>query len=107
MTTNLDQHRGFHAGLEALDTCAKQMQSDPSTYDGEKVRAIIEQFGSLFVRHIHDEIPTLENSKLKAIFTDEDFHRIWNAMINWIIKTNPKLTGLPWVYGCLCYLPGG
>jgi len=101
MTSNMDQHRAFHPGLEALDTFAQHAQTDPSTYEGEKLRTIVEQFGSSFVQHLHDEIPTLEKSKLKVIFTEEDFRRVWGTMINWTIKTNPKLTGLPWVWAPL------
>lgn len=97
MTHNMEQHQAFHEGLDALDAFAKGVQNNPSTYDGERLRGILERLGTPFIQHLHEEIPTLERSKLKAIFTDEDFRRIWGALLNWVIKTNPKLTGLPWV----------
>ena len=98
MAENLAQHKLFHDGFEGLETYFSKVCKDPSIYDGTKVRAMIEEFGTVFAQHLHAEIGTLERSKLVAIWPEEaEFKTLWEEMMDWIIKSASKLTTMPWV----------
>lgn len=98
MQQNLDQHKLFHDGFETMETYFTTVQRDPSLYNGQKVRDIIETFGEVFVSHLTQEIGTLERSNLVEIFPVEaDFRKTWDAMMKWAIGSSSKLTTMPWV----------
>ena len=98
MMENEEQHRQFQDGLDKLKKYAEEVYSHPETYDGKKIGSLIDEFGDPFVRHLHDEIPTLAPEKLRSIFPDErDLKENDSAMMKWTIKSSNKLTILPWV----------
>ena len=98
MMDNVEQHKLFHDGIETMEAYFGQVQKSPSTYDGKRVRSIIETFGGVFCKHLTEEIATLEKSKLVEIFPAEaDFEKLWGEMMDWIISTSSKLTTMPWV----------
>jgi len=98
MQANIEQHKQFHDGFDALDTYFRNVRKDPSSYDGIMVRTMIDQFGGVFVQHLHEEIGTLERSKLVAIFPNEgELKKIAEDMTNYNIKHASKLTSFPWV----------
>lgn len=99
MMQNLEQHQLFHDGLDAMDTYFSQVKKDTFVYDGKRVRELIEKFGGVFCNHLHEEIGTLERSKLVAIFPDvEEFKKLWKVEMDWVIGTSSKLTTMPWVF---------
>jgi hypothetical protein len=99
MTQNIEQHKLFHDGFEEMETYFGKVQKNPSLYDGNKVRGIIEKFGAVFTNHLTEEITTLERSNLIAIFPDiNDLKKIWVEQIDWVISTSNKLTLMPWVF---------
>ena len=98
MSENLAQHQLFHSGFEAMDTYFTSIQKDPSKYSGEKVRAIIESFGQVFLSHLTQEIETLERERLVEIFpVEKEFRKVWGDMMAWAIGNSSKLTTMPWV----------
>jgi len=101
MQENVEQHKAFMAGLEAMETYFNSVRRNPAIYDGNKVTSIIEQFGDVFVLHLREEIDTLAPEKLRKIWPVakelEDSHV---AMMKWIVKSSGKFTMMPWV----CYL---
>ena len=98
MQQNIDQHALFHAGFETMDTYFTSIQRDPSIYNGQKVRDMIETFGQVFVLHLTQEIDSLEKSKLVEIFpTEGELRKVYEEMMNWAIGSSSKLTTLPWV----------
>jgi hypothetical protein len=99
MRVNLEQHASFHGGLEALDTYFTEVQKNPSLYDGQKSRNMIEKFGAGFQKHLEDEIATLEKSKLMAIFPDvADLKKVSHELTQYAIANASKLTSFPWVF---------
>lgn len=98
MLENAEQHEAFQKGLEALRDYSIQVRSSPSTYDGNKVIALIESFGDTFCHHLHAEIDTLEPEKLRAIFPDQDdLKKTHMEMVKYKIAHATKMTILPWV----------
>ncbi|KAF9530556.1 hypothetical protein CPB83DRAFT_850540 [Crepidotus variabilis] len=66
MKVNVDQHAKFTTFLEALDVYLAEVQTEKQTYDGNKIRELVEAFGDILVEHLHDEIPTLSPERLST-----------------------------------------
>lgn len=98
MNENVEQHKMFADGLHTMEEYFTNVKKDPSVYDGNKVTAMIEQFGGVFCLHLREEIDTLEPAKLEVIFPDVkvlmDAHF---TMMKWNIASSNKLTTFPWV----------
>jgi hemerythrin-like domain-containing protein len=59
MEKNVEQHHGFGPGMGAYDDYLKACQEGKETFDGEKVRKIVDSFGAIFTQHLTEEIDTL------------------------------------------------
>lgn len=59
METNVEQHRAFHDGIDSLKAYANAVVADKEKYDGSRVVALIDGFGSTLTQHLSDEIPSL------------------------------------------------
>ncbi len=59
MDTNIDQHNAFHDGIEGLKAYADAVVADTEKYEGSRVVALIDDFGSPLLQHLADEIPTI------------------------------------------------
>lgn len=60
MGLNIDQHQQFLPGVEKLRNYTDNVDKD---YNPEKIREIIDGFGDLFTRHMHEELNTLVDLK--------------------------------------------
>jgi hypothetical protein len=104
MVENVEQHKMFQQGLEALREYCLRVQKSPTMYDGNKVVTMVGAFGDDFVHHLHEEIDTLSPEKLRNIFPRaKDLEKTHNAMVRWIISNANKVNSLPWVYSLLRY----
>lgn len=59
MTPNVEQHEAFHPGLEEYKMYLGRVQGGEETFDGLKLRKIIDSFMPILRQHLHDEINTL------------------------------------------------
>ncbi|KAH8898030.1 hypothetical protein GQ53DRAFT_885113 [Thozetella sp. PMI_491] len=59
MNGNREQHAAFHNGLEEFMAYTHRCLDGQETYDGTKIVSLIDVFGSVFQKHLTDEIPTL------------------------------------------------
>ena len=61
MQTNIQQHVAFHSGLVDLQAYLASVQADSSatSYDGPKLKQLIDAFAPALVQHLYEEIPTL------------------------------------------------
>ncbi len=71
MSANVDQHKAFHDGVEALNTYVRDCVAGKAKYDGNKIVDIIDGFGATLTQHLTEEIPTL--CSLKAYNIDWTF----------------------------------
>lgn len=62
MEVNIAQHQAFMTGLEELHKYAEETTAQ--TYDGMKLRTIIEGFGGKLTKHLTEEIQTLLDLKV-------------------------------------------
>jgi len=60
MQKNIDEHRMFMEGLDALEEYVKAVYEGKKDveWDGEKVRSLIDAFGDGLVEHLHEEVST-------------------------------------------------
>jgi hemerythrin-like domain-containing protein len=74
MANNVAEHHDFHDGLMRFQDYVYNTEADD--YDGPTLHAIIESFGSLVEKHLHNEIAPLydlhviESNTLKALWND-------------------------------------
>jgi hypothetical protein len=98
MAVNLEQHHSFHDGLQTIEKYFINVKNITSTYSGEKVVELIDTFGPVLIKHLTDEIETLEPQKMKEIFEDPmEAKEISTNMVKWIVSTAPPTTQLPFV----------
>lgn len=57
MDANIEQHHGFEPGLKIFEEYL--YAATPETYDGKRVKKLLEDFAVALVPHLSDEIPTL------------------------------------------------
>lgn len=57
MDQNLQEHKDFEAGLE--DFRQYVCNTTPEKYDGDSLLRILNSFGKIVEKHLHNEIPTL------------------------------------------------
>ena len=60
MQTNIEQHKAFHDKLDAWAQRCYDLTADVSKYDGQEWRKMIEEWSVPFVKHLNEEITTLE-----------------------------------------------
>ncbi|KAF8892978.1 hypothetical protein BD779DRAFT_1134734 [Infundibulicybe gibba] len=95
MKDNLKQHERFSGGVNELENYAKRVSVKKEQYDAQKVKSLIEAFGSDIVEHLGDEIPTVAPEEL-AKFEKADL----DAMVEVHekhIKQQPVFTVFPFV----------
>jgi hypothetical protein len=59
METNVEQHRAFGPGVGEYDDYVKACQEGKETFDGERVRRIIDGFGAILTQHLTEEVDTM------------------------------------------------
>jgi len=74
MQKNLDEHKGFLEGLDALEEYLKAVyiKKKDVEWDGEKVRKLIEAFGDGLVQHLHEEVSTYSSPFFINMFYPPD-----------------------------------
>ncbi|KIM41577.1 hypothetical protein M413DRAFT_151442 [Hebeloma cylindrosporum] len=98
MAHNIEQHEGFHAGMDAFEEYMKKVQTNEETFDAEKTRELLKAFADPLVQHLHEEISTLSPGRMKAFDDDQEGVKNMYQQLEEHIKTQPgKLTVFPFV----------
>ncbi|KAJ7707541.1 hypothetical protein B0H17DRAFT_1192023 [Mycena rosella] len=101
MDHNVEQHHAFMDGLHDLETYVKEVHAGTTSYKGSIVIQKLESFADALIEHLHDEIPTLESSRLRAVFTKKDLADMEANLVKIILKDISLFTTLP--IGLLCH----
>jgi len=59
MEGNVAQHHAFEGGLEKLKAYVDAVVAGKEKYNGERVVALVDEFGEVLMQHLEDEIETL------------------------------------------------
>jgi len=86
MQHNVEEHHAFSAGFEDLETYIKEIRAGTAKYDGKLVIEKLESFADELVQHLHDELPSIESSKMRAAFTKKDLQDLESALTKRILK---------------------
>ncbi|KAG6908661.1 hypothetical protein DXG01_003755 [Tephrocybe rancida] len=95
MGGNVDQHHTFQAGLEDLEIYIKEVLAGTTAYVGDLVVKKLDSFAEELVKHLHEELPTIESSKMRAAFTIKDLQDLDAALGKRILKEVSLTTVLP------------
>ncbi|KAH9487381.1 hypothetical protein JR316_0001456 [Psilocybe cubensis] len=109
LSSNVDEHASFVPQLDATAQWCRDVQAGKEQYDANVFLEKINSFGDLMYEHLVHELPTLESSKIKAAFTeqelkaiDKDFQKIVFADIDFhttlpmtIVCMNPATPWFP------------
>ena len=53
---NVDQHQAFNEKMAALEEYIAKLQKKEESFNGEKIRELVDSFGDLLVEHFHQEV---------------------------------------------------
>ncbi|KAG6872660.1 hypothetical protein C0995_007855 [Termitomyces sp. Mi166 len=95
MEHNFEQHHKFQEGLQDLERYIKKLLDGKAVYDGNLLIEKLDSFADDMVKHLHDELPTIESSKLRAVFTVQDLKDVEDALRKRVLKEVSLTTVIP------------
>ncbi|KAJ7275740.1 hypothetical protein C8J57DRAFT_1223892 [Mycena rebaudengoi] len=100
MNHHLEQHSTAKARLIDFEHYLKDVQGGAATYSAQQLIAKLDSFSDKLVENLHDEIPTLASSKMRAAFTKKELEDLTVAVRKWMQKETSPLTSLPMLFIC-------
>ncbi|KAJ7067100.1 hypothetical protein C8F01DRAFT_1079288 [Mycena amicta] len=100
MAHNVEQHHSFMGGLDNLEAYLKAVQEGTAVYDAATLLEKLDSFAEQLVEHLHEEIHTLELSKMRAVFTEYDLKDLDAQISKRAMKEISLVTSLPLVLIC-------
>ncbi len=79
MAKCVDQHHAFEAGLKNFEDYVARLRDNKDTFDGVKVRSMINEFGTVLFQHLGDEIKAFE--ELQSLGEKIDW-KTWNKKVS-------------------------
>ncbi|KAH8656090.1 hypothetical protein BGZ60DRAFT_147869 [Tricladium varicosporioides] len=93
MEKNVAQHHAFAPGMEKFEDYVKAVKEGKERFDAEKVRGLIDDFGSILTQHLKEEIESLEGL---GKFGDKVNWEMWNKRVSdHAVKTAEKEHEVP------------
>ncbi|KAJ4495612.1 hypothetical protein C8R41DRAFT_276313 [Lentinula lateritia] len=103
LSRNFEEHADFVPQLDELKVYLQKVQTGELPYDGPLLVEKIHLFSDSMMLHLSHEIPTLEASRLKAVFTEKELKDIDSQGLSIALKTVSFYTSIPW--GMVCANP--
>ncbi|KAF9062719.1 hypothetical protein BDP27DRAFT_1336228, partial [Rhodocollybia butyracea] len=100
LSRNYEEHAEFVPQLDELQAYLKTVQNGEAQYDGTLIVERIHSFSDTMILHLGHEIPTLEASHLKAVFTEKELDNIDSQVMKIAMKSIDFYTSLP--LGLVC-----
>ncbi|KAJ6623961.1 hypothetical protein B0H10DRAFT_760354 [Mycena sp. CBHHK59/15] len=101
MDVNVGQHHAFMDGLTDVEVYLKELQAGTATYNGALLIGKLNGFCDTLVEQLHEEIPTLESSRIRAAFTKEYLEETEAILKSHILKDLSLVTTIP--TGLVCH----
>ncbi|KNZ73103.1 hypothetical protein J132_01289 [Termitomyces sp. J132] len=86
MGQNLEQHHQFQEGLDDLERYIKKVLGGQAVYDGSLVIKKLDSFADDMVKHLHDELSTIESSRMRAAFTEKELEDAVHVLKKRVLK---------------------
>jgi len=100
LSGNIQQHKEFIPGLEALEEWCKKVQKGEVKYDSKVFLGMVEAFSDTMIVHLNDEIPTLNSEVIKANFTEAELRVIESEFVKRALESADYYTALPFTLVC-------
>ncbi|KAJ7152057.1 hypothetical protein C8R46DRAFT_1197794 [Mycena filopes] len=94
LSQNVAQHKEFVPQLLELKEYLEAVKAG-AAYDGRLLVQMIHSFGDTMVAHLNDEIPSLDSSRMRAVFTEKELKDIDSAFMKIVMQKIEFATTLP------------
>ncbi|KAJ6513073.1 hypothetical protein C8R45DRAFT_1206985 [Mycena sanguinolenta] len=95
MDRNIEQHEAFMGGLTDFKEYVSEVNTGATVYNGATVLQKLDSFADDLILHLHEEIATLESSRLRAAMTKEDLKAVEATKTKVLMKETSLFAGLP------------
>lgn len=68
----LEAHKKLHSDLQALNSAIDGWKADPSSYDAQKLKALLDELTPNFRTHLHEEVGGLAKERLEPKVTSQE-----------------------------------
>ncbi|KAF8798500.1 hypothetical protein BYT27DRAFT_7264653 [Phlegmacium glaucopus] len=92
---NIEQHKEFIPGVEALEEWCKKVQKGEEAYDANVLLGLVDAFGDAMIAHLASEIPTLDRDIIQANFTLAELDAIEAGFKKRVLAAIDFYTSLP------------
>ncbi|KAJ7588071.1 hypothetical protein C8J56DRAFT_64783 [Mycena floridula] len=100
MDVNIEQHKMFLPQMGLFEEHLKDVTEGKKKYDGAVMIEKLNSFTDPLMVHMHDEIKTLESSRLRAVFTEAELHAIDQKVLKRGIAESNFYISLPLFMSC-------
>ncbi|KAJ7772860.1 hypothetical protein DFH07DRAFT_801744 [Mycena maculata] len=81
LAPSVEQHHTFVPQLVQLKEYLEDVKAGKETYDGPLLVEKIHSFSDLMIEHLNEEIPALESSRMRAVFTEKELKDMDSAFM--------------------------
>ncbi|KAK7046315.1 hemerythrin HHE cation-binding domain protein [Favolaschia claudopus] len=92
---SVEQHHTFVPQLVQLKSYLEDVRAGKEKYDGALIVEKIQSFSDIMVEHLNAEIPVLESSRMRAVFTEKELKDIDSAFMKQALAKIDFNTTLP------------
>lgn len=96
MSHNLEQHEAFQVGMHPFEQYMTQVFNGEEKYGGEKTRGLLQAFADPLVEHLHEEIPTISEERLRLL-DKKGFQRTLKHLEEHLKNLPGKFTVVPFI----------
>ncbi|KAK7458748.1 hypothetical protein VKT23_009749 [Stygiomarasmius scandens] len=95
LSGNVNEHKEFVPQLVELKEYLETVKAGEQKYDGQLLVDKIHSFSDTMVTHLNNEIPSLESSRIRAVFTEKELKDIDSRFMKLVLKKIEFSTSMP------------
>ncbi|KAJ7223047.1 hypothetical protein GGX14DRAFT_387422 [Mycena pura] len=95
LAPSVEQHHAFVPQLTQLKEYLEEIKAGKQTYDGPLLVEKIHSFSDIMINHLNEEIPALESSRMRAVFTEQELQELDSAFMKRAMGKIDFYTSLP------------
>ncbi|KAJ7185096.1 hypothetical protein GGX14DRAFT_620515 [Mycena pura] len=95
LAPSVEQHHTFVPQVVQLKKYLEDIKAGKEAYDGPLIVEKIHSFSDVMIQHLNEEIPALESSRMRAVFTEKELKDIDSAFMKRALANVDFSTTLP------------
>ncbi|THU97141.1 hypothetical protein K435DRAFT_838742 [Dendrothele bispora CBS 962.96] len=95
LSGNVEEHKEFVPQLLELKEYLEKVKAGEAKYDATLFVEKIHSFSDIMIAHLNHEIPSLESSRMRAVFTEKELKDIDSGFMNLALKKIEFATTMP------------